>query len=76
MPLLIEELKDRTGLSESEIKEKLVEIMKSEHTKWYNKQRAYYDISGPAETYSDDSMGFISLILGDDPSELTKYLSK
>ena len=75
MGLLIEDLKAITKLQEKEIKEKLIAVMKNEsHNDYYEKERALYNSCGLGKTYPDDNMGFISHILGDNPTNLAELM--
>ena len=74
MPLLSKLVTEATGLTEEVARTKLITIMRKDER--YQDKRKHFDALGFAETYSDNSWGFIADVLGNDPQILIKLLKK
>ncbi len=70
MGLISKDLMELTGLEEQVIKERLVKKVKADSR--YEGYRTQYDAGELADTYPDDSWGFILLVLGNDLKQLAK----
>jgi len=74
MGLISKDVAKITGLTEEGARIKLTKIMKDSED--YKRKRGEYNQCGLGETYNDNTWGFITRVLGGDPTQLSNLLKE